>query len=62
MLVFSAGGDDVVVVVAVGLCVEIVVTDECPVINVLELFAGNTKGGSIAVPLTSCLTGLESAV
>ena len=24
--------------------------------------AGNTKGGSIAVPLTSCLTGLESAV
>ncbi len=24
--------------------------------------AGNTKGGSITVPLTSCLTGLESAV
>ncbi len=23
--------------------------------------AGNTKGGSIAVPLTSCLTGLELA-
>jgi hypothetical protein len=23
--------------------------------------AGNTKGGSITVPLTSCLTGLESA-
>jgi hypothetical protein len=23
---------------------------------------GNTKGGSIPVPLTSCLTGLESAV
>jgi hypothetical protein len=23
---------------------------------------GNTKGGSIIVPLTSCLTGLESAV
>jgi hypothetical protein len=22
--------------------------------------AGNTKGGSITVPLTSCLTGLES--
>jgi hypothetical protein len=22
---------------------------------------GNTKGGSITVPLTSCLTGLESA-
>jgi hypothetical protein len=22
----------------------------------------NTKGGSITVPLTSCLTGLESAV
>ncbi len=25
-------------------------------------FAGNTKGGSIIVLLTSCLTGLESAV
>ncbi len=24
--------------------------------------AGNTKGGSNTVPLTSCLTGLESAV
>jgi hypothetical protein len=24
--------------------------------------AGNNKGGSITVPLTSCLTGLESAV
>jgi hypothetical protein len=23
---------------------------------------GNNKGGSITVPLTSCLTGLESAV
>jgi len=62
VLVFSAGGDDVVVVVAVGLGVEIVVTDEGPVVNVLELFAGNTKGGSTTVPLTSCLIGLESAV
>ncbi len=26
------------------------------------VWAGNTKGGSITVPLTSCLTGLESAV
>ncbi len=24
--------------------------------------SGNTKGGSIIVPLTSCLTGLESVV
>jgi hypothetical protein len=24
--------------------------------------AGNTKGGSITVPLTSCLTGLDSSV
>jgi hypothetical protein len=24
--------------------------------------AGNTKGGSVTVPLTSCLTGLELAV
>jgi len=28
----------------------------------LTLRAGNTKGGSITVPLTSCLTGLELAV
>jgi hypothetical protein len=28
----------------------------------LKVKAGNTKGGSITVPLTSCLTGLESAV
>jgi len=26
------------------------------------VFAGKTKGGSIAVLLTSCLTGLESSV
>ena len=26
------------------------------------LDTGNTKGGSITVPLTSCLTGLELAV
>jgi hypothetical protein len=28
----------------------------------LSVCPGNTKGGSIIVPLTSCLTGLESAV
>jgi len=28
----------------------------------LDVYAGNTKGGSITVLLTSCLTGLESAV
>ncbi len=27
-----------------------------------KLLTGNTKGGSITVPLTCCLTGLESAV
>jgi hypothetical protein len=27
-----------------------------------NVYAGNTKGGSITVPLTSCLNGLESAV
>ncbi len=26
------------------------------------VYTGNAKGGSISVPLTSCLTGLESAV
>jgi hypothetical protein len=30
--------------------------------NMYIVLAGNTKGGSITVPLTSCLTGLESAV
>jgi hypothetical protein len=30
--------------------------------NTLAFYPGNTKGGSITVPLTSCLTGLESAV
>jgi hypothetical protein len=29
---------------------------------VLSANQGNTKGGSIIVPLTSCLNGLESAV
>jgi len=28
----------------------------------VKLEPGNTKGGSITVPLTSCLTGLESGV
>ncbi len=27
-----------------------------------SLLPGNTKGGSITVPMTSCLTSLESAV
>jgi hypothetical protein len=30
--------------------------------SVVYDIAGNTKGGSITVPLTFCLTGLESAV
>ncbi len=34
--------------------------NKCPVIQLH--FPGNTKGGSVTVPLTSCLTGLESAV
>jgi len=32
------------------------------VTTIKSVFAGNTKEGSITVPLTSCLTGLESAV
>jgi hypothetical protein len=28
----------------------------------LNVSPGNTKGGSITIPLTSCLTGLESVV
>jgi hypothetical protein len=35
----------------------------CPLGGFLpNAWPGNTKGGSITVPLTSCLTGLESAV
>jgi hypothetical protein len=30
--------------------------------NLAHACPGNTKGGSITIPLTSCLTGLESAV
>jgi hypothetical protein len=32
------------------------------VVVLLNVGTGNTKGGSITVPLTSCLTGLESPV
>jgi hypothetical protein len=31
-------------------------------IDIVLFLAGNTKGGRITVPLTSCLTSLESAV
>jgi hypothetical protein len=35
----------------------------CNVIRFERIFVtGNTKGGSITVPLTSCLTGLKLAV
>jgi hypothetical protein len=36
--------------------------DECRELLIVMLKAGNTKGGSITVPLTSCLTGLDSSV
>ncbi len=51
--------------------VRLSMTDPITIINILEkrdklvgfsLTAGNTKWGSIIVLLTSCLTGLESAV
>jgi hypothetical protein len=31
-------------------------------VGLMKVLSGNTKGGSITVPLTSCLTGLELAV
>jgi hypothetical protein len=34
----------------------------CPSKQALQSTAGNTKGGRITVPLTSCFTGLESDV
>jgi hypothetical protein len=47
----------VVLIATVTVCYSILV-----VFQKGRLEAGNTKGGSITVPLTSCLTGLESAV
>ncbi len=32
------------------------------ILEYIYIYTGNTKGGSITVQLTSCLTGLESAV
>ncbi len=37
------------------------VIKELNTLLLILLWPGNTKGGSITVPLTSCLTGLESA-
>jgi hypothetical protein len=34
----------------------------CRLMGMFHPVPGNTKGGSITVPLTSCLIGLESAV
>jgi hypothetical protein len=34
---------------------------EAEISEIQKMKAGNTKGGSITVPLTSCLTGLELA-
>jgi hypothetical protein len=47
-----------------SLFVESVREREKKVLRFASVFvtAGNTKGGSITVPLTSCLTGLVSAV
>ncbi len=39
-----------------------VVKNEAADFPTLIVLTGNTKGGSSTVPLTSCLTGLESAV
>jgi hypothetical protein len=36
--------------------------DNIGAIDAMNIKPGNTKGESITVPLTSCLTGLESAV
>jgi len=33
-----------------------------PAVDEATVDPGNTKGGSITVPLTSCLTGFESSV
>ncbi len=41
---------------------KLLVTHKPTIIKVKICKPGNTKGGSITVPLTSCLTDLESAV
>jgi hypothetical protein len=45
-----------------GLVVEQSTTDPEIERSTPTVSAGNTKGGSITIPLTSCLTGLESDV
>jgi hypothetical protein len=58
--------------VSIGLCKLVCWWSQNLLINVADIefsinfpflvLTGNTKGGSVTVPLTSCLTGLESAV
>jgi hypothetical protein len=41
-------------------CVPLIsLFNEIPMILIEKIDPGNAKGGSITVPLTSCLTGLE---
>jgi hypothetical protein len=47
---------------AVLLLLEVVLLESVSSNSLPCLLPGNTKGGSITVQLTSCLTGLESAV
>ncbi len=37
-------------------------TEETKLKGLAQFYAGNTKGGSIIVPLTSCLTGLDQSL
>jgi hypothetical protein len=53
--------DDILVVVVVGTVDQTVAALKTEK-GVEKDRPGNAKGGSITVPLTSCLTGLESAV
>jgi hypothetical protein len=45
-----------------GIMFTIVIGDTSQVFDTFIVKAGNTKGGSITAPLTSCLTGLELLV
>ncbi len=51
-----------VIMLSVIMLSVIMLSVVAPVGKVSCHMAGNTKGGSITVPLTSCLTGSESAV
>ncbi len=50
------------VIMISGIAKRVILPDVMRPKSNAKVRAGNTKGGRMTVPLTSCLTGLESAV